>query len=117
MSGSDTSSSDDEVEFALTPAEATNGVLNYATKQGRTIYGKATRSLYPEGQGYDCVPEGLYMFLQMLDMRAQEFGWASDIGILQIPEDPENIPANEAERAEHEEYFLDYYGNIELERI
>jgi hypothetical protein len=75
--------------FALTPAVAVIGVINYNTAEGRKLYASATAKLAEEQ--YDCKPDGLYQFLQYLSNRAREFGWDNDIGgILQIPEDPQD---------------------------
>jgi hypothetical protein len=95
--------------FALTPAVAVIGVINYNTSEGRKLYASATAKLAEEQ--YDCKPDGLYQFLQSLSNRAREFGWDDEIGgILQIPEDPMN-PNSDTNN------LIDNYGRISLAEI
>ena len=105
----------DEIEvelittFALTPAVAVIGVIDYKTTEGRKLYAHATYKL--DEELYDCKPDGLYQFLQALSNRAQEYGWNhNDSGILNIPTNP---LAPESEKA----YLIDNYGMISLEQI
>ncbi len=95
--------------FALTPAVAVQGVIDYNTNEGRKLYSSATHKL--DEELYDCKPEGLYQFLQSLNNRAQEYGWNDDIGgILHIPEDVTD-PYSDTN------YLIDTYGVISLEQI
>ena len=95
--------------FALTPAGAITDWLDYKSKTGMSIYKQAIKSLYAEGEGFDCSPDGLYMFIQLLDMRAKEMTWSDEVGIMQVPDDIDD-PTEYS-------YFLNYYGKIELETI
>eukprot|EP00978_Attheya_sp_CCMP212_P033479 scaffold135186_cov68-Attheya_sp.AAC.2 len=75
--------------FALTPAMAVTGVLDFATREGSKIYHSETKGLSEEV--YECTPDGLFNFLETLGDRAHECGWLmEDVGILYIPEDPLN---------------------------
>ena len=97
---------EDEVIFALTPAIAVQGVIDYKTNEGRKLYGSATYKL--EDELYDCQPDGLYQFLQSLNNRAQEYGWNDEVGgILHIPQDPEDIESET-------NYMINNYGMISL---
>ena len=95
--------------FALTPAGAITDWLDYKSKTGMSIYKQAIKSLYADGEGFDCSPDGLYMFIQLLDMRAKEMTWSDEVGIMQVPDDIDD-PTEYS-------YFLNYYGKIELETI
>jgi hypothetical protein len=71
----------------LTPAVAVLGVVDYTTAVGQKIYESATQKV--ADKLYDCKPDGLYQFLQLVSNCARAFGWDDDIGgILQIPQDP-----------------------------
>ena len=95
--------------FALTPAVAIQGVIDYSTSEGRKIYTTATYKL--DEELYDCTPEDLHQFLQSVQLRAKEFGWDDEVtGILQIPDDPLNI------MAETQDFILNY-GQVSLEEI
>jgi hypothetical protein len=97
------------VPFALTPAIAIPGVIDYTTREGQKLYSNATYKL--DDEPYDCQADGLYQFLATLHLRAQEFGWNDPInGILQIPERPadDNTPHI---------YLIDNYGQIPLTTI
>ena len=50
--------------FALNPAMANQGILDYTTTEGRKVYETATRDL--STVGYDCEPNGLYQELDTL---------------------------------------------------
>jgi hypothetical protein len=97
------------VPFALTPAIAIPGVIDYSQREGQKLYGNATYKL--DEDPYDCQADGLYQFLATLHLRAQEFGWNDPInGILQIPEDANdpNSPTT---------YLIDNYGQVPLVTI
>ena len=61
--------------FALTPAQAYQGVIDYTTTEGRKLYESATRRLYPSEEGFDCNPENLHGFLELVANRASAFDW------------------------------------------
>jgi hypothetical protein len=96
--------------FALTPATAVEGVLDYTSREGSKIYSSATKALSEDL--YDCTPDGLFNFLETLGDRAAECGWLlEDIGILYIPEDPANPDTTTYLN------LLDHYGQIEEDEI
>jgi hypothetical protein len=95
--------------FALTPAVAVLGVIDFTTNVGRKLYESATHKVAEEL--YDCKPDGLYQFLQSVSNRARAFGWDDPIGgILQIPVDP-NDPNSDTDN------LIDNYGRIALAEI
>jgi hypothetical protein len=95
--------------FALTPASAITGVIDFTTSEGRKLYNSATYKL--DEDPYDCQPDGLYQFLATLHTRAQEYGWNDPIGgILQIPENANDITSDTI-------YLVDNYGQIPLSSI
>ena len=95
--------------FALTPAIAVVGIIDYNTNVGRKLYESATAKVAEEL--YDCKPDGLYQFLQSLSDRARAFGWDNEIdGILQIPEDADDPMSDTMS-------LIDNYGVITLEQI
>ena len=67
--------------FALSPALATRGVIDYNTRTGERIYASATKEL--DEKRYDGEAHGLTAFLELLGERAANFGW--DRTILRIP--------------------------------
>jgi hypothetical protein len=85
---SSSGSSDDEsvVLLALRPA-ATSPRLQNQDGDGDL----QVSSLHPEGHGCDCAPEGLYVFTQVLDIRAAKFQWSDYVGMLQVPEDDDDL--------------------------
>ena len=94
--------------FALTPATAIGGVIDYTTSTGRKLYSSATAKL--EETAFDCVAEDLYSFLKSLKDRAREFAWDEPgIGILSIPDDPYSPTEFKS--------LIDQHGEIELESI
>lgn len=73
--------------FALTPAAAVCGIIDYSTAAGRKLYAAATAKV--EEDLFDCCADDLYSFLRAIKDRAREFGWdAAGVGILSIPDDP-----------------------------
>ena len=61
------------VTFALSPAAAIHGVINYLTSEGRKIHELATHKLLEDQ--FDCVPEELTQFMDDLEDRESQFGW------------------------------------------
>ncbi len=97
------------VPFALTPAIAIPGIIDYTTREGQKLYSNATYKL--EEEPYDCQADGLYQFLATLHLRGQEFGWNHSVnGILQVPQDITD-PTNNLV------YLIDNYGQIPLATI
>ena len=62
--------------FALNPAAAIVGFIDYTTLEGWKLYRYATKKL--DDELFDCKADGLYQFLQSLGNRASEFGWDND---------------------------------------
>ena len=103
--------------FALTPAKAYDGVLDYATSEGRKLFSSATKSLYHSDEGFDCTPEDLHGFLEILADRAQEYDWDFiepdnnwvDQGVLVVAKE------NPADNANTDSWnLLDNHGQIDL---
>jgi len=86
--------------FALTPARATHDVIDYTTTLGINIWTTATRKLSEEL--FDCTPEGLRDFLQLVEQRGNIMGW--DNSVLWVPNDP-------AQPAGAGKEFIKNYGN------
>ena len=71
--------------FALNPAHAVQGVINFAKSDNVKLHRKVTSRLNDDP--FDCVPEDLHQFLKKLADRATEFQWNDDaVGIMQIPD-------------------------------
>ena len=95
--------------FALTPAVAVTGVVDFKTSEGRKLFSTATYKL--DEDPYDCNADGLYQFLKSLSARAEEFGWdEASSGFLRIPIDPTQ-PLSDTES------LIEHYGTIPIERI
>ena len=78
--------------FALSPALATRGIINYNSRAGERIYASATKEL--DSNKYDGEAQGLMPFLELLEERATNFGW--DTTIMMIPQaggNPKNLLA------------------------
>ena len=74
--------------FALTPTTADDGIIDFTTTDGKKSCKSATEILDSDDR-FDCSPEDLYQFLQMVDTRATECGWNDETnGSSQIPEIP-----------------------------
>ena len=94
------------VVFSLTPRQATQGLLDYNTKAGRSHYRHTTSKLKEEL--YNCSPEGFYQFMKSLGTRAEEYGWSNqDNGLLRLP--LTNEPRSE------ELNLLEDFGRFSLE--
>ena len=88
--------------FALTPALATRGIIDYSTRAGERIYSSATKEL--DSTKYDGEAQGLMAFLDLLEERATNFGW--DTTIMMIPDLNGNLTN-----------LLSGYGTITMEQI
>ena len=76
--------------FALSPANTIPGTINYTTAEGRKLFSRAIKELTMER--FDCTPEDLFVFLKTLETHAKIHGWDDpDLGLLQIPDDPDDI--------------------------
>ena len=94
--------------FALTPATAVDGIIDYSTSAGRKLYATATAKV--EEDLFDCTADDLYGFLRAVKDRAREFGWdQTGVGILSIPDDPTNPTSFKS--------LLEQHGEITLQEI
>jgi hypothetical protein len=93
--------------FALTPAIAVTGVIDFKTTEGRKLFQTATYKL--DEELFDCNADGLYQFLKSLSARADEYGWDQE-GFLNIPIDL-TTPLGDTES------LIEHYGTISLEKI
>lgn len=99
------------IPFALNPAQAVPGAINFTTREGQKYYDRAVEPLNKETDRFDATPEKLRQFRALLSNRAREFQWTADGGILLIPKDPtaplgvENVN------------LIDHYGERSLETL
>ena len=96
------------VVFAMAPARISVDILDYSTKAGKDQYYKATAPLSSKEDNFDCSPDGLANFLQLLKRRALEMGWEDTI--LLIPDDVKNLTGTSKN-------FLKYYGSHTMEHL
>jgi hypothetical protein len=87
------------VTFALSPALASNALLNYKSGEGIKIYGKATA---PLDVSFDGDSGALRLFLNKVQQRATQFGWT---GILQIAQTGQTFN------------FIENYGQVNIASI
>ena len=75
------------ITFALNPAHAVQGVINFAKSDNVKLHRKGTSRLNDDP--FDCVPKDLHQFLKTLADRAIEFQRNDGaVGIMQIPDHP-----------------------------
>ena len=75
------------VPFALNPAHAMQGVIDFAKSDNVKLHKKGTSQLSEDC--FDCVPKDLHQFLNTLSDRATKDQWYDDVlGILMIPDHP-----------------------------
>lgn len=103
-----TAATQQPVVFAMAPARISIDILDYSTKAGKDQYYKATAPLSSKEDNYDCSPDGLTNFLQLLRRRALEMGWEDTI--LLIPDDVNNLTGTAKD-------FLKYYGSYSMEHL
>jgi len=61
------------IPFAVYPANAIQGVIDYRTSQGAKLYSKATSALdYDEP--FDCTADSLFAFVKTLGDQSTAFG-------------------------------------------
>jgi hypothetical protein len=90
--------------YADTPALYDAGLIDYHTKEGNSIFNKATQALLVP---FDCQTRNLKMFLAQVSIRADIYGW--DVGCLQIPTDLTHPDVTTS--------LLTDYGQITLDQI
>ena len=97
------------VPFALNPAQATVGVIDFTRESNVKLHKRATSKLSEDL--FDCVPEDLNHFLKLLGDRSSEFSWNDPIvGIMMIPENPADYDTTYTN-------LLTNHGQISLQRI
>ena len=79
-----------DIQFALTPAGATTGVLDYSTKQGTKVWEDGIKPLDPDNK-LEITSTELYVFKKLIEKRATKQRWVAPpndeetIGLLDIP--------------------------------
>jgi hypothetical protein len=92
------------VRFALTPALATNTVLDYSSRAGAKLFDMATASLETS---FDMRAKNIKLFLEELSIRSTTFGWSD---IMEIPRDLAR-PLDETDN------IMTAYGTIPIARV
>jgi hypothetical protein len=97
------------VAFALSPAMAIPGIIDFTSRMGKDVFRFSTEKL--DEELCDCHPDGMIQFLQSPSVRAPECGWDNEVnGILQIPEDP-------ADALSDTNNLIESYGVLTLESV
>jgi hypothetical protein len=105
--------------FALTPASAVGGILNYTKAEHSKIYKSGIRSI--SDTPFNCDSEGLFQFLREVEDRAIEMGWFD--GVLDIAVDVLSHGEEEKDTDEEKEDEVVYsnlianYGTITLDQV
>jgi hypothetical protein len=74
----------DAIPFAVSPANAIQGVIDYRTSQGAKLYSKATSAL-DNNEPFNCTADSLFAFVKTLDDQLTAFGWNTPgVGIMRI---------------------------------
>ena len=73
------------MSFALNPEAAVDGIIYFDILSNVKLHRSATRKL--EDKLYDCVPQDLFNFLELLNDQATEFQWSDKVRIMMIPRD------------------------------
>jgi len=92
--------------FALAPALAIDGPLDYTRTDHAKIYKAGIRQVTDDL--FNCEADNLFQFLKDVQDRADEMGWTG--GIL-------NITLNADEPDEREENLIENYGTLTLEQV
>ena len=95
------------LNFALAPAQAYDGPLNYTKPEHHKIYKSGIRTVAEDP--FTCEADRLFQFLREVQIRATEMGWID--GILNINTNP-----NPADPPIHEN-LIKNYGTITLEQV
>jgi hypothetical protein len=94
------------VTFALAPAQAVDGPLDYSRAEHHKIYRSGIRAITDDP--FPCDADRLFQFLREVQDRAMGMGWMD--GIL-------NVTTNPGEDEPEEENILENYGTITLEQV
>ena len=73
------------MNFKLNPEAAIDGIIDFDIPLNLKLHIIQTTKL--EDKIYDCVPQDLLNFLELLDGRATKFQWSDKVGIIMIPKD------------------------------
>ena len=92
--------------FAITPAHAIRGLLDYSKAEHHKVYKSAIRPISDDL--FNCDAEGLFQFLREVKDRADEMGWSA--GIL-------DVRVNAEGEEERRENFIQNYGTVTLEQV
>jgi hypothetical protein len=94
--------------FALAPAQAIEGPLDYSLSEHHMIYKSGIRPVSDDS--FSCDADKLFQFLREVQDRAIDVGWMD--GILNINMNPEEDGGNA-----EEENLLENYGTVALEQV
>jgi hypothetical protein len=61
--------------FAINPAQAITGYLNYSLKQHQTVYASGITSIYPGDEKFDLESATMRVFIQGCAARGEKYGW------------------------------------------
>lgn len=95
--------------YALAPAQAVDGILDYSKESHSKIYKAGIRAV--SDTPFNCEADGLFQFLKEVKDRADEMGWTGSI--LKITKTIED----EDEEEEVKEDFLSNYGTLTLDEV
>lgn len=96
------------IVFALTPGQAKlSSVLDMNDKLNHKLYELATSPMTPK---FDCTPNALRIFLENMQLRAQQYGWND---ILEIPLDPTLSPLVDQQYI----HLIHKHGLLSLEQV
>ena len=95
--------------FALSPAHAVDGFLDFSQSEHHKIYKSGIRAVTPTDSPFTCEPTRLFKFLRRVEDRANEMGWMS--GILDI------VTSEEGADLEEVENLIWNYGTLTLEQV
>ena len=98
--GNNNNQSAQQPVFALSPAQAVQGVIDYSSKLGGKLYDQAVAKLSEEP--YDAKADGMRQFLSSFKDRARSAAWTSTLTVTQ----------------DGQQYFLpDHYGTLTVDSI
>jgi hypothetical protein len=61
--------------FAINPAQAIAGYLNYSLKQHQSVYASGITSIYPGDEKFDLESATMRVFIQGCEARGEKYGW------------------------------------------